>query len=234
MKVAIVDDEQDMTRQIEEFVERFRVESQMEVDARVFHEPRAFVENYDGSYDLVLLDVEMPGMNGIEAAKAIRGQDRRVSIMFITNMAQYAIHGYEVEAVDYVLKPVGYQDFAMKMKKALRYIERDAEQKLVLDTTAGKLAVKVSDIVYVEVIRHYLSFHTDAGVYEVRGVMREWEKELGRYHFVRCSQSYLVNLAKVRSIQGNKCMVGGEELPLSRNKKNEFIQAFTRYVGGMD
>ena len=234
MKVASVDDEQNMTKQIEAFLDRFRVESQMEVEARTFHDSRAFVETYDGSYDLVLLDVEMPGVNGIEAAKAIRGRDGRVSIMFITNMAQYAIHGYEVEAVDYVLKPLGYQDFAMKMKKALRYIERDASRQLVLDATDGKRAVKVSDIVYVEVIRHYLNFHTDAGVYEVRGVMREWEDRLWRYHFARCSQSYLVNLARVRSIQGNKCLAGGAELPLSRNRKNEFIQAFTRYVGGMD
>lgn len=234
MKIAIVDDEWSMTRQIEAFLERFQAENPVAVTVRVFHDAASFLAEYDENYDLVLLDVEMPGMNGIEAAKAIRGRDGRVSIMFITNMAQYAIHGYEVEAVDYVLKPLGYQDFAMKMKKALRYIERDASRQLVLDTTDGKRAVKVSDIVYVEVIRHYLNFHTDAGVYEVRGVMREWEDRLCRYHFARCSQSYLVNLARVRSVQGNKCLAGGAELPLSRNRKNEFIQAFTRYVGGMD
>lgn len=234
MKIAIVDDEWNMTRQIEAFLERFQAENPVAVTARVFHDAASFLAEYDESYDLVLLDVEMPGMNGIEAAKRIRERDAKVSIMFITNMAQYAIHGYEVEAVDYVLKPIGYQDFAMKMKKALRYIERDASRQLVLDTTAGKLAVKVSDIVYVEVIRHYLNFHTDVGVYEVRGVMREWEGRLGQYHFARCNQSFLVNLAKVRAIHGSKVLVEGMELTISRNKKNEFVQAFTRYVGGMD
>lgn len=233
MKVAIVDDEQNMTDQIEEFLKRFQEESQIRVSAKVFHDAVSFVAEYDNSYDLILFDVEMPGMNGIEAAKAIRSRDAKVSIMFITNMAQYAIHGYEVEAIDYVLKPIGYQDFAMKMKKAMRYIWRDEERQLLLDTSVGKVTVKVSDIIYIEVIRHYLNFHTTSEVYEVRGVMKEQEEMLQKFHFARCSQSFLVNLAHVKSIRGNVVCVGDVELPVSRNKKNEFINAFTRYVGGM-
>lgn len=233
MKVAIVDDEQVMTDQIEAFLRQFQSESRMEITARVFHDAVSFVEGYDNSYDLILFDVEMPGMNGIEAAKKIRVSDEKVRIMFITNMAQYAIHGYEVEAIDYVLKPIGYPDFALKMKKVLRYLHRDAERQLILDSSAGKVMVKVSDIIYIEVIRHYLNFYTTSGTYEVRGVMKEQEQKLKDMHFARCSQSFLVNLAHVKSIHGNVVCAGGVELPVSRNKKNEFIDAFTRYVGGM-
>ena len=233
MRVAIVDDEQTMTDQIEKFLKRFQDESRVSVSTKVFHDAVSFVAEYDNSFDLILFDVEMPGMNGIEAAKVIRGKDEKVSIMFITNMAQYAIHGYEVEAIDYVLKPIGYQDFAMKMKKVMRYIRRDMERSLLLETSVGKISVKVSDILYIEVIRHYLNFYTTSGVYEVRGVMKEQEEMLQGFYFARCSQSFLVNLAHVKSIRGNIVCVGNVELSISRNKKNEFINAFTRYVGGM-
>jgi hypothetical protein len=147
-------------------------------------------------------------------------------------MAQYAIHGYEVEALDYVLKPITFQDFSLKMKKAMRYIKRDAKQQIILNTPAGKVPIKLSDVYYIEVIRHSLVYHTKAGVHETRGVMREQEKTLADLNFVRCSQSYLVNLAYVKAIRGNDVVVNDEMLPISRNKKNEFMEAFTRYVGG--
>lgn len=233
MRVAIVDDEPEMTGQIQKYLDIFAKEHHMEISGEVFHDAPSFLQQYDGSYELVLMDVEMPGMDGIEAARQVRQKDTRVSIMFITNMAQYAIHGYEVEAVDYVIKPIGYQDFAMKMKKALRYIYRDADRQLMLETAEGKVPVKVSHIYYVEVIRHYLNFHTYTGVYQIRGVMKEQEEMLRDYHFIRCSQSYLVNLAHVRAIRGNEVQVGEDLLPISRNKKTEFVEAFTRYVGGM-
>lgn len=175
----------------------------------------------------------MPGMDGIALAREIRKKDENVLLMFITNMAQYALHGYEVEAIDYVIKPLGYQEFALKMKKAMRYMGRHEKKQMMLQTVEGMQPIAIDDILYVEVIRHYLQYHTKAHVYEVRGAMKEVESQLSQYHFVRCNQSYLVNLAKVQCIQGNNVVVGHDELPISRNKKASFVDALTRYIGGM-
>lgn len=233
MKIAIVDDDLKMAETLKEYLKRFMKESGMPVMEQTFSDARQLLSRYDHTFDLILLDVEMPGMNGIEAAKKLRMLDDKVMIMFITNMAQYAIHGYEVEAVDYVLKPVEYPDFSMKMQKVLRYFRRDRDRVLMLETSEGRIPVKVSQICYIEVIRHYLHYHTALGVFEVRGVMKTLNEELKAFHFARCSQSYLVNLAHVTALRGNTVVVGSEELPVSRNRKTEFVDAFTRYVGGM-
>lgn len=234
MKIAIVDDDRCMAEQIGDFVRRFREETGMEMAEEIFFDAVSFLADCGGRYDLVLMDVDMPGINGIEAARELRQRDRKVLLMFITNMAQYAIHGYEVEAMDYVLKPLSYPDFALKMRKALRYLRRDQDRKILLDTSGGKVPVKVSEIQYIEVIRHYLNFYTESGMYEVRGVMKEQEQLLKKDHFARCSQSYLVNLAHVKAIHGYTAVVGEKELPISRNRKADFVDVFTRYVGGME
>ena len=129
MRVAVVDDERVMTDQIASYLSRFSQENGIQLDAQLYEDPVAFLESYEQDMDLVLLDVEMPRMDGITLAKEIRKIDTHVMLMFITNMAQYALNGYEVEAVDYVIKPIGYQDFAMKMKKVLRYLGRHREKK---------------------------------------------------------------------------------------------------------
>lgn len=103
----------------------------------------------------------MPGMDGISLARRIRQDDKEVLLMFITNMAQYALHGYEVEAIDYVIKPLGYQEFALKMKKAMRYMGRHEKKQIMLQTTDGIQPVAIEDILYVEVIRHYLPIPYD-------------------------------------------------------------------------
>ena len=119
------------------------------------------------------------------------------------------------------------------MKKAIRYMGRHEKKQMVLQTVDGMQPIAIDDILYVEVIRHYLQYHTKTGVYEVRGSMKEVESQLSQYHFVRCNQSYLVNLAKVQCIQGNNVVVGQDELPISRNKKASFVDALTRYIGGI-
>ena len=221
MRVVVVDDEKKMRDEIADYLKTFEKEQKVSVIAQVYESPEDFLEHYQKDADLILLDVEMPGMDGISLARRIRQDDKEVLLMFITNMAQYALHGYEVEAIDYVIKPLGYQEFALKMKKAM------------LQTTDGIQPVAIEDILYVEVIRHYLQYHTTGQVYEVRGAMKEAEEELERYHFVRCNQSYLVNLAKVACLHGNTVTVGSDQLPISRNKKTAFVDALTRYIGGM-
>lgn len=233
MKLAVVDDDKKMTDLLEGYIRRFEKENNLSVQVSVFHNPNDFLSGYSRDYDLVLMDIEMPGLNGIETAKELRRMDGRVVLMFITNMAQYAINGYEVEAADYVIKPVSYPDFALKIQKAMRYIARNKDRKLVLNTTDGVVHLHISDICYIEVVRHYLVYHTVQGNYKVRGVMKEAEESLAEYHFVRSNHCYLVNLKYVESISGNFVKVAGDELQISRNKKNEFLMEFTRYVGGM-
>ncbi len=243
MKVAIVDDEEIMTDQLKDFLSIFKNENDVIVETEIYHSGEAFLKDFESKrvfdekgadFDLLLFDVEMDGKNGIETAKEVRKYDKDVIIMFITNMAQYAIHGYDVEAIDYVLKPITYDDFALKMNKAMRYIKQHEKQQMVLNTTDdGKVPVLISDIYYIEVVSHYLHFHTKHGVLESRGVMKEIEKQLGSLNFFRCNQSYLVNLAYVKSIRSNEVSVGGDTLSISRNRKNSFMEAFAKYVGGM-
>lgn len=224
MKIAIIDDDSTMTKQIEDYLQKLQKEVDTIFELEVFHDPVKFLEHNRMDYDLLLLDVEMPQMDGISLAKEIRKHNWKVLIVFITNMAQYAIHGYEVEAIDYVLKPLTFFDFSMKMKKVLRYYQRNREQKIILLSTQGSIPINVSTITYIEVIRHYLYYHTLGGIYEIRGVMRAVEEEMKVYSFAKCSQSFLVNLAHVKSIRGNDVVVNGEELPISRNRKKAFIK----------
>lgn len=242
MRVAIVDDELEMTNQIRSFLERYQREQSVYMEVDVYHRGDDFAQGYKHevdddfgyTYDLIILDVEMPGINGIETAQEIRKVDSNTIIMFITNLAEYAIHGYSVEAIDYVLKPITYEDFAMKISKAMRYVERNVKRQIILHTSEGDIPVSVADIYYIEVVRHYLHYHTTSGKYEVRGVMKQLEQELQELKFRRCNQSYLVNLAHVKAIRGNDVVVGNDYVPISRNKKSEFMEAFAKYVGGLN
>ena len=233
MKIAIVDDERRATDLIESYIKQFGEENHRIMEIKVFHNPNTFLEQYRSDYDLILMDIEMPGLDGIQTARELRRTDPNVILIFITNMAQYAINGYEVDAVDYVVKPVSYPDFAMKMQKALRYISQKKEARITLETSEGKVTISIPDIHYIEVVRHYLEFHTIHGIIKTRGVMKEAEALFKEHHFVRCNHGYLVNLKYVDALNGNMVQVAGDELLVSRNKKNEFLMEFTKYVGGM-
>ena len=233
IKIAIVEDEAMYAKQLEEFLHQYETENQEAFEITIYSDGDQIVNKYKSQFDIILMDVEMKFMDGMSAAEEIRKMDSEVVIIFITNMAQYAIHGYEVEAVDYVLKPLSYADFAMKVQKALRYIARNEDANVKLCTKDGMIHLAVSDIYYIEVRSHYLIYHTTREEYMVRGVMKETEEQFAKYHFARCSHGYLINLKYVQSVNGNIVTVAGEEIALSRSKKNDFMEAFARYIGGM-
>ena len=233
MRILICDDDLSITQSLSQIIKTyFNKKKVNNLDIITFNDGDSLLSD-KSQKDIVFLDVEMPGLNGIETAKELRHMDSNVVIMFITNMAQYAIHGYEVEAVDYVLKPLSYADFEMKVQKALRYIARNEDANVKLCTKDGMVHLAVSDIYYIEVRSHYLIYHTTREEYMVRGVMKETEEQFAKYHFARCSHGYLINLKYVQSVNGNIVTVAGEEITLSRSKKNNFMEAFARYIGGM-
>ncbi len=230
MRVAIVDDEQTMRDQLAEYIEHFANERHLVLDTCSLPSGDALLEIRDGDFSIILLDIDMPGTNGLDSARKIREADENVVILFVTNIAQYAINGYEVDAVDYMIKPVGYYDFAMKFQKAVRRAERNRGSTLFIDTVNGPVALCADTILYVEVMAHYLIYHTADGEYRVRASMKEHEETLRGYHFSRCHKSYLINLKQLRSVNGSEVIVGEFSIPLGRAYKDSLLNDYMQFL----
>lgn len=235
-RIAVVDDEENAVSTIVAHLEKFRKENlDSEFSVNTFSDGEDFLSHADEAYDILFLDVDMPKLNGLETAAKLREKDSDIAIVFITNMAQYAIDGYSVNAIDYVLKPVGYYDFSMKMKKVLNHVRRNMDKTIPVRISESNLTnLNVRNIRYVEVLLHYIVYHTIEGEIKVRGSMRETEKELTPYAFARTGKSFLVNMRWIKAVKGFDIQLkNGEILTLSRSKKDEFLEKFFAYIGNV-
>lgn len=232
IRIAIAEDEKSYYEILEDFIKRFQEETGEFCQVSWFRDGMQLVENYTADYDLILMDVEMPGLNGIEAAKEIRNIDESILIIFITNMAQYAIRGYEVDALDYVVKPLSYYGFALKMKKAGRILRERVGRSILLPFEEETKRIPVKDILYVEIESHTLRYHTYSGISIVTGRMKDVETQLTEKCFARCNQSYIVNLAHVDGIRDECAIVEGTALKISRARKKEFMEKLSEYYSG--
>ncbi|HHV09354.1 MAG TPA: response regulator transcription factor [Clostridiales bacterium] len=233
VRIAIVEDDKNYQEQIVEYLNRYQKEFSVQIESSSFEDGKMLIENYRPYYDIILMDIEMPNMDGMTAAKKIRGIDSEVIIIFITNMAKYAIKGYEVNALDFVLKPINYFLFSLKMDNALKMIKRKEGKSILLTAENAIKKVSTSDIYYIEVMRHDLYYHTIDGLIKQQGTLKDVEKILTGEPFKRCNNCYLVNLKYVSGIMQNTVIVAGEALQMSRPKKKEFMQAVADYIGGI-
>lgn len=119
IRIAIADDDAAFLAKIEKYIQKYQKENGEDIQLTAFSDAKELIEGYSPVYDIVILDIEMPGMNGMEAAEKIRQADEDVVLMFITNMIQYAIRGYSVGALDFVMKPVNYYTFSLKLTRAI-------------------------------------------------------------------------------------------------------------------
>ena len=234
MKVAIVDDELEMRQIMTDYVKRFGEEAGIELEAVSFESGGQFLECYKMVYDIIIFDIDMPGINGIDTARKLRETDNNVTIIFVTNISQYAINGYEVDAVDYILKPVSYYDFSMKFHRTVAKAAQKKEHIIKIETGEGTRKLRLPALVYVEVLSHYLYFHTTKRDYRSRGNISDVEKELEKYNFVRIHRSYIVNLRYVNKVLSKEVTVGEKVLPVSRNYKDKLKEEYLKYIRGED
>lgn len=230
--VAIVEDSPAEAELLRSYFARFTREHGVEFTLTCFASGEEFLNKYRPAYDLVLMDIGLPGHNGMETAAALRERDRSVTLIFVTNMAQFAVKGYEVDAFDFVVKPVGYSNFALKLQRALNKLDtrRDTEVLVTLSDSMVRLAA--SQIKYIEISGHRMVYHTTDGELYAYGNLKEVEATLGGGMFARCNNCYLVNLNYVRAVQGHTVTVGTDELQISRPRRKAFIQALNDYLGG--
>ncbi len=232
IRIAIVEDEQSYVDQLSEYLARYEKESGHRLKITVFRDGERILNNYRADYDIILMDIQMRLLDGMTTAERIRTMDQDVIIIFITNMVQYAIRGYAVDALDYVLKPVSYFAFSQRLDRAIDRLHSKKRHYLVVATKNGSQKVEASQIYYVESQGHTLFYYTKNGVLSTTGTLKEVEQTLSESGFSRCNKGYIVNLEHVEAIRNGTVIVGGQELLISRGRKNEFMEDLTRYIGG--
>ena len=150
MHIAIVEDEKACTSILEQHLQRFQEETNTEIQHRSYTNSMDFLATYQPVWDLLLLDIKMPMMDGLTLAHKIREMDTNVLIIFVTKMAQYAMAGYAVSALDYVLKPVNYYAFSMKLRKVQNLLQTKQQHFLVVQGNGFIRKMEVGMIRYIE------------------------------------------------------------------------------------
>lgn len=231
IKIAIVEDEQLYAKQLHEYLRKYEKENGEAIEVTIYSDGDQIVEKYQSQYDIILMDIEMKFMDGMSAAEEIRKIDTEVVIIFITNMTQYAIRGYAVDALDYVLKPVSYFALSQRLNRAIGRMRKRESKMIMVNMKGGIVRLNIANIYYIESQGHTLILHTILGDYETSGTMKEMESKLLGMNFCRGNKGYLINLQHVDGISDGCAIVKDEKLVLSRARKKEFMEALTKYWG---
>lgn len=233
IRIAVVEDEEASLESILNCLKRFEDEEGVGFMISVFRDGIDFVSGYRPVYDIVFMDIEMPMLNGMSAARRMRERDPSVSLVFVTRLRKYALLGYEVDAVGYLLKPLEYFPFQRQINKILnrnRFLE---ERSLMIKAVDGMVKLDIEKIMYVESNGHYLSFHMTDGAQKAYGQLFALEKQLPEGKFFRCHKSYLIHFKYVNKIGKTTVSMGKQEIPIGYSRKKELLEAFNAYMGRM-
>ncbi|MCR4756387.1 MAG: LytTR family DNA-binding domain-containing protein [Butyrivibrio sp.] len=230
IQLAIVEDENSYADQLIEFVNRYQSESGKSFKITRFKDGDEITNGYRGQFNIILMDIEMKLMDGMTAAEEIRKLDQDVIIMFITNMTNYAIRGYQVDALDYVLKPVSYFAFSQKLGRAISKMKSKSSKTISIEMQSGVKKLDIDNVFYIESEGHNLNFYTSGGEFTIRAKLKDFEEQLVPYNFFRSNKGYLVNLKYVDGVENGSCLIAGKQLLISRSRKNDFMTALTEYM----
>lgn len=230
--IAICDDEQDFVTELEEMIRKYAGETGIEIRTTTFKNGLKLIECNKIEIDLIFLDIRMDTMNGLETAKRIREKDEKVSIIFLTSLAKYALEGYEYRAENYIIKPITYVRLKNEMNKWLKNYKRNDKKYILVHNGEGQHRVDLHTLKYLETYNRNVLLHTDKGGIISYKKMRELEAELEEAHFLRCHSSYLVNLSFVKRVGKLELeLMNGEKLPISQPKRKFVMEKLADYWG---
>ena len=233
IRLALVEDDSVYRSRLREYIEKYSAASGEKFTVTEFSDGDEIALGYKAVYDIILMDIEMKFMDGMMAAEEIRKVDTEVIIIFITNSPQYAIKGYAVDALDYVLKPVSYYAFSQRLSRAIERVARRARHYLQIDARGAARKLGTSAIYGVESDAQDLVYHTSEGELTAPGSMTELEQKLAQDSYFRVNKGCLVNLEHVDQMDGEDAVVHGDRVPLARARRKAFLDALNDYINGV-
>lgn len=212
IRAAIVEDEKKSADLLKSYLDRFGKKNNEEFNITTYKDAVGFLTDYKPVFDIVFMDIKMPYMDGMSAAGKLREIDSTVSLIFVTNMGDYAVKGYDVGAIAFIKKPLLYYDFEMKMNRAVFAVRSRDNRVITVSSGNSKIRLMVRDLAYIQVSGHRCTYHMNNGEIVGRNSLSELYKELAPYDFMMCNSCYLINPNYIRSIDGNTVKVGEDSL----------------------
>lgn len=231
LRIAIAEDESVCAQKLQEYIQRYAKAHSLEAAVTWFSDGMELAEKYAPVWDILFLDIQMAHLDGMETARRIRRQDPDVAVVFITSLARYAIQGYEVDASDFILKPLEYDRFQVRMDRLTARLSRRQGAFVVLPLAEQKIRVAAEDILYAEVVDHDLQVVTTKQRYLMRCTLQEMERMVEGQGFSRCNRCYLVNLRRVSGVEKDAVRMGEYTLPISRPRKKQFLRELSDCLG---
>lgn len=233
MNIAIVDDEKIIREQIKGLIEK-----QMKVCCQDICQADAYKTGDEllsagKHFDIIFLDIQMEGRDGIETARELRKQEEDAVLIFVTGIKEYVFEAFDVAAFHYLLKPIEEAKFTEVFARAQEEAKKrkaQGQERLFIRTRKRNITLDRKDILYVENRGRKVEIHTPGEVIEVYAVMKELEEQLGR-NFYRCHRGYLVNMAYIAEYSNGSIRLGnGENIYLAKERYQEFVKTYMRYL----
>lgn len=232
IKIAICDDQYMFLLDLEKMINCYAETNEVQLLVHKYTKPLELISSISQEYDVYILDIQMPAMNGMELAKAIRKKDENAYLMFLTSFENYVYEGYSVKAAAYLRKPISQKRINVELSRAIENIKRNDNRYLTVRNKEGYFKIYLNNIVYIETYKRNLLIHTESENIVCLKKMKDLEAALPGELFYRCHSSYIVNLDYIKSIQEPIItLINNEQIFVSKKQKKELLQNFASYVG---
>lgn len=232
VRIAVVENELNVAQNDIVLLERYAKENSLSLETSIFQNGYEFLDTEE-EFDAVLMDIDMPGLNGMEVAEKLREKNKTIDIIFTTNLPQFAVDGYKVQALDFVIKPVTFPNLSFAMEKVVEKKRNIVNGSFFLRIGGFARRIHNEEVLYIEMVNHYIVLHeTDMEPVRIRGSLKMIDDLLNPEIFVKINSGIIINISKVSSFEnGLVLMEDGSNLPLSRSHKKEFAVRLAEFYG---
>lgn len=232
IKVAVVDDDEKDRKKLIEMLKYVEKEASVSFETHEYANGDAFLLDYKPVFQIVFMDIEMPGKDGISVAKELRNMDSLVILIFVTNMGHLAIRGYEVDAIDFVVKPLAKEVFLLKMMRVLGRVLLKPKEHFSLVEDSVTYVIEEDNLLYLEINGHYIIYHTLGRDYREYSSFSFALKKIHSKQFFQCNRGTYVNLSYVKEVSPDSLKIKDQVIPISRFLRKQFIERYMSFLGG--